>query len=116
MERGILTEKVKVALRDNASWADYVFADGYNLKALSQVEAYIKENKHLPGIESAEEIKKNGLDLGAMQVKQMEKIEELTLYAIEQEKRIKEQANLLKKQGQEIEVLKALVQKYIEKN
>lgn len=72
----------------NNGWADFVFEDGYKLPALSEVENFIEQNGHLPGIESAKEIEENGLSLGEMQGKQMQKIEELTLYAIEQEKKI----------------------------
>lgn len=108
VEKGILTEKVKVALRDNANWADYVFAADYKLRSLGEVETFIKENGHLPGIGSSTEIVKNGLDLGAMQAKQMEKIEELTLYAIEQNK-------ILEKQSKEIEELKAQVKMLLER-
>lgn len=110
VEKGILTERIKVSLRDNVNWADYVFAKDYELKSLSEVETFIKENGHLPGIEPASEILKNGLDLGAMQAKQMEKIEELTLYAIEQEKRIFSQAGQLQSQAEEIQKLKEQVQ------
>lgn len=99
VEGGILTEKVKVALRPSANWADYVFASDYKLMPLKDVEAFVKSNKHLPGISSAETLTKEGLDLGEMQAKQMEKIEELTLYAIEQNKKIE-------KQEKEIEELK----------
>lgn len=89
VEGGILTEKVKVALRNpDTNWADYVFEDTYNLMPLKNVEAFIKSNKHLPGIETAEEIIKNGLDIAEMQSKQMAKIEELTLYIIQQSKEI----------------------------
>ena len=95
---GILTTKVKVANYCSSSWADYVFASDYKLKPLSEVEAFIKENKHLPNVPSAIEIEKDGLDLADMQSKQMEKIEELTLYLIEMRKEIdllkKENANL----------------------
>ncbi len=88
VEQGILTEKVKVAVATSAAWADYVFADNYNLKSLSEVESFIKENKHLPNIPSATELEKEGLDLGVMQSLQMAKIEELTLYMIEMKKEI----------------------------
>jgi hypothetical protein len=97
---GILTEKVKVALASSFAWADYVFADNYNLKPLSEVETFIKANKHLPNIPSADELVKDGLDLGKMQSLQMEKIEELTLYMIEMKKEIES----LKKEN---EVLKS---------
>ena len=83
---GILTTKVKVANYCSTSWADYVFADDYQLKPLSEVESYIKENNHLPNIPSAEELEEKGLDLAEMASMQMEKIEELTLYMIQLEK------------------------------
>lgn len=109
VEGGILTEKVKVAMRYTGSdWADYVFADGYKLMPLREIESFIKANKHLPGIESAEELQKEGLDLGDMQRKQMEKIEELTLHLIEQNKTVE-------KQSKEIEELKSLVNALLEK-
>jgi hypothetical protein len=71
-------------------WPDYVFSSDYKLKPLSEVEEYIKVNGHLPGIESAAEVEKSGLSLSDMQIKQMEKIEELTLHMIQQEKEIEE--------------------------
>ena len=74
-------------------WADYVFNNNYQLKPLQEVEKFIEDNKHLPGIPSAEEIEKNGLQLGDTQKKMMEKIEELTLYVIELNKQIKELQN-----------------------
>lgn len=88
VEQGILTEKVKVAVASSPAWADYVFAADYKLKPLSEVEKFIDENNHLPNIPSADELVKEGLDLGKMQALQMEKIEELTLYLIEMKKEI----------------------------
>ena len=69
-------------------WADYVFDKKYNLKPLEEVEKFIEQNNHLPGIPSAAEIEKNGLQLGDTQRKMMEKIEELTLYMIALKKEI----------------------------
>ncbi|MGB3005691.1 MAG: hypothetical protein WBC06_04225 [Chitinophagaceae bacterium] len=69
-------------------WADYVFEESYQLPLLMDVEKFILQNKHLPNIPSADEIKKNGLQLGDTQTKMMEKIEELTLYLIEANKQI----------------------------
>lgn len=66
---------------------DYVFSSDYNLKSLKEVDEYIKKNKHLPGIPSAKHVKENGLELTSLVVKQMEKIEELTLYVIDWDKR-----------------------------
>ena len=108
VEGGILTEKVKVALRSTANWADFVFADNYKLMPLTEVEKFVAINKHLPGIDSASELTKNGLDLAVMQSKQMEKIEELTLYIIDQNKTIE-------KNQKEMEELKLQVKALIEK-
>ena len=102
VEGGIMSERVRVSLRNSLDWADYVFADDYKLMSLHEVEAFIKANKHLPKVDSSEDLAKNGLDLSSMQAKQMEKIEELTLYLIEQNKAIQ-------KQSQEIEALKEQV-------
>jgi len=74
----------------NTGGADFVFEDNYNLKSLNEVESFIKENKHLPEIPTAKEVQENGVSLGEMQTKLLQKVEELTLYIIEQEKRIKE--------------------------
>ena len=69
-------------------WADYFFDKKYILKPLDEVEKFILQNKHLPGIPSAAEIQLNGLQLGDTQKRMMEKIEELTLYMIEANKKI----------------------------
>ncbi|HSH67785.1 MAG TPA: hypothetical protein VLB84_18735 [Bacteroidia bacterium] len=71
-----------------ASWADFVFNNDYELKSLSEVEDFIKENKHLPEMPTSAEIEKEGLDVGEIQAKQMQKIEELTLYVIELNKKV----------------------------
>ena len=116
VEGGILTEKVKVALRSTSNWADYVFADDYKLMPLHDVEKFINANNHLPGIKSATELVQNGLDVAEMQAKQMEKIEELTLYVIQQEKKINEQKEVIEKYNAELELLKTQVKVLIEKN
>ena len=71
-------------------WFDHVFDKNYNLRTLSEVEEYINENHHLPEIPSQQEVNENGYNLGDMQGKLLMKIEELTLYIIELEKRISE--------------------------
>ena len=76
-------------------WADYVFDEKYKLPLLSDVEKFIQLNKHLPNIPTAAEIKKNGLSLGDTQKKMMEKIEELTLYMIEANKKIERLEKML---------------------
>lgn len=76
-------------------WADYVFDKKYKLNSLDEVEKFIEQNKHLPGVPSAAEIEKNGLPLGDTQKRMMEKIEELTLYMIEANKKIEKLEKLI---------------------
>ena len=80
----IRAEEIKVY----NTWADYVFSPAYELPTLKQVENYITQNGHLPNVPSAQEITEKGLPLGEMAKIQQEKIEELTLYIIAQNKRI----------------------------
>lgn len=70
------------------NFPDYVFASDYRLMPLQEVAAYIEANKHLPNIPSAAEVEEDGLSIGDMQVRQMEKIEELFLHMIESEKQM----------------------------
>ncbi|WP_242463751.1 hypothetical protein [Elizabethkingia anophelis] len=77
--------------------ADFVFEDSYQLPNLESVEKHIKEKKHLPEIASAAEMQKDGVNIGDFQIKLLQKIEELTLYSIEQNKLIKDQQERLKK-------------------
>jgi len=84
VEGKIAARGVKVTL---AGFADYVFDSTYQLRPLANLQQYIDQNKHLPGIPSAEEVKKDGgIELGEMNVKLLEKIEELTLYVLEMKK------------------------------
>jgi hypothetical protein len=103
---GIRTEKVKVDVATANGWADYVFKKDYRLRTLEEVEKHIAEKGHLPNIPSATEVEKNGINLGEMDVKLLEKIEELTLYSIEQNKQ-------LQNQSEEIRELKKQVQQLI---
>jgi hypothetical protein len=103
---GILTERLKIALTNTSNWADYVFESNYKLKPLNEVEKFTKSFKHLPGVPSAENIiKSGGIDVNEMLSKQMKKIEELTLYLIEQNKKIIELENKLKAMQQKIDTL-----------
>jgi hypothetical protein len=88
VETGILTEKVKVAIKNQADWNDHVFNNDYKLMSLKETETYVKENKHLPNIPSADEVVKNGLDLGKMDAALLGKIEELTLHLIQLSKKV----------------------------
>ena len=69
--------------------ADFVFADDYQLRPLSEVKTFIQENKHLPEIKSAQEMQENGVGINELQTQLLQKIEELTLYILQQEERIK---------------------------
>lgn len=100
VEKGIRTRKVKV---DQSTWADFVFEKDYVLMTLEEVGDFIKENKHLPGIPSANEVQKNGLNLGDNQAALLQKIEELTLYVIDQNKRISDLEEM-KKEFQQLKM------------
>jgi hypothetical protein len=95
----IRAKEVKV----ETGWADFVFKEGYRLPSLGEVKQHIEENKHLPGIPSEAEVQENGVNLGEMQAKLLQKIEELTLYVIQQQETIE-------KQQQMIEVLQEKVE------
>jgi hypothetical protein len=104
---GILTEEIRVALA--STWADYVFNKDYKLPTLAAVEKQIQNHGHLFNVPSAKEIAENGVELGEMAKIQQEKIEELTLYIIQQNKTNEAQNVALKIQNKEIEDLKILV-------
>lgn len=84
-----IMEEVRVELI--ANWPDYVFEENYDLRPIEEVETFVKENGHLPEIPSAADVKENGIALGEMDAKLLEKIEELTLYVIELNKAVKNQ-------------------------
>ncbi len=84
---------------ETGTWSDFVFEEDYNLPTLQEVEAHIKEKGHLPDIPSEKEVMENGISVGEMNAKLLQKIEELTLYVIEQQK-------TMIKQQQEIDELR----------
>jgi hypothetical protein len=84
VETGIRTRKVTV---DQASWPDYVFLPGYRLSPLDSLAGYIASNHRLPGIPSADSVATNGIELGAGEAALLKKVEELTLYVIELNKK-----------------------------
>lgn len=117
-------KEIKVTLTPTA---DFVFDENYDLPKLEEVERYIKEKKHLPEIASANVMEKEGVNVGEFQIKLLQKVEELTLYSIEQNKQLKSQSeriqqlqkenNVLKLQSEEINELKKIVQQLLtEKN
>ena len=86
----------ELVVQNFGSWPDYVFADDYDLLSLDELEASIKENKHLPGVPKAVEVEASGITVGDMQRRMMEKIEELTLYILQQNKRLGSQEQELR--------------------
>lgn len=88
----IRAKEIKV---EAAPWPDYVFEKEYQLKSLPEVEKFIAVNKHLPEIPSAQSVANEGVNLGEMQAKLLQKIEELTLHLIEQDKKLKKQEQLI---------------------
>ena len=87
----VVAEEIKVALQGN--WPDFVFENNYKLPTLEEVEDHINKNGHLINIPSAKEVEKTGIKLGQMNAKLLQKIEELTLYTLEQQKKIEKLEN-----------------------
>ena len=83
----IIAEEIKV---EDVTGADFVFDSNYALMPLSEIEAFIKANHHLPDVPSAAEMQANGIELGKMNMLLLQKIEELTLHVIQLQKRIDE--------------------------
>lgn len=83
----ILAKSIYVSI-NSSTWADYVFSKDYKLLPLNEVEKYYKKEKHLPGIPSAFDMEKNSINIAEMNAKLLEKIEELTIYIVELEKRV----------------------------
>lgn len=81
-----ICEELKIQI--SGSWPDYVFANEYKLTPLLELENFVTANRHLPNIPKAAEIEKSGMEVGDMQRRMMEKIEELTLYVIDLQKQI----------------------------
>lgn len=81
----IRAHEIKV---ETANWPDYVFAPGYKIASLAELAGYIKTNGHLPNMPSATEAESKGIDLGEMNRKLLEKVEELTLHLIEKDKEL----------------------------
>lgn len=116
---GMLSPKEKLSVNGNirareikvetTNWPDFVFSKSYSLPSLSQTEQYIAEKGHLPGIPSAKQVNENGVELGEMNAKLLQKIEELTLHMIALAKKTKQQEALNMQYQQEIKALKAKV-------
>ena len=106
----VRAREVKVSL-DN--WPDYVFEEGYKLPTLTDVAIFISENNHLPNIPSADDVVKGGIYLGDMNSRLLQKIEELTLYTIQQEELISNQDSRLQKVESENAEIKKLLEELL---
>ncbi len=89
----IRAKEIKV---ETANWPDYVFDSSYILSPLSRIESYIKRNGHLPDVPTEKEVNANGLNVGENQALLLKKIEELTLYIIQQQKQLEEQGKAIR--------------------
>lgn len=94
----------RIKVKAYTTWPDFVFAPDYDLPALSEVDAFIKQHKHLPDMPSEKEVNEQGQDLGEMNKKLLQKVEELTLYILKQDAQ-------LKRHEQEILQLKSSIEK-----
>ncbi|SHH28029.1 hypothetical protein [Flavobacterium defluvii] len=100
----IHSKEVKV---DMVGWSDFVFKKDYDLPTLEEVEKHIKEKGYLENIPSEKEVLKNGINLGEMNSKLLQKIEELTLYAIEQQKNTEKLMKIIEEQNKRLEALES---------
>lgn len=107
----------RVKVKAESGWPDYVFGKGYPLPDLTQLASYITEHKHLPGITPAALVAHEGIDIGVQQMALLKKVEELTLYLIDENKKLKDQNRRLEEQNkqlqtqqQEIEELKKMIE------
>jgi hypothetical protein len=101
----IHAQEVRIDVSAPMTVPDYVFAKEYKLKSLQEVESFIKQNSHLPEIPSAKELEKDGIQLAEMNLNLLKKIEELTLYAIEQQKNTDKLTKIIEEQNKRLEVL-----------
>ena len=93
----------KIKVKQYAAWPDYVFEPAYQLPSLGQLDAFIRENRHLPDMPAAADVaKEDGIDVSEMNTKLLKKVEELTLYLIEQNKRLEDQQERINRQEQQI--------------
>jgi len=97
----IRAKEVKV----ESDWADFVFEDDYKLRSLSELETFIQKNKHLPEIPTEDEVQKEGISVGEMNAKLLQKIEELTLYLLEQNQKMEAQALQIEQLNQKVNQL-----------
>lgn len=98
VEEGIMSEKVKVAVKNSADWYDNVFKDTYKRMSMEDLDNYIKQNRHLPDVPTTETVMKEGINLGKMNGILLKKLEELTLDVLD----LKKELDATKKQLEEL--------------
>ncbi len=98
VEEGIMSEKVKVAVKNSSDWYDNVFKDSYKRMSMEELDNYIKQNRHLPDVPTTETVMKEGIDLGKMNGILLKKLEELTLDVLD----LKKELDATKKQLEEL--------------
>lgn len=108
VEKGVVA--TDFAVTAPSTWADFVFADDYQLRPLREVAAFIQANKHLPDMPSEKVVKKEGYTVHEMTTKLLQKVEELTLYTIGQDQKINEQAAQIKALTDQLTEIKAMLQ------
>lgn len=109
----IRAKEIKVEGGDN--WPDYVFSKGYKYKTLPEIDLFIKANGHLPDMLSAKDVKNNGIDLGDMDKKLLQKIEELTLHLIDKDKQLSEVKTLSSRQEKRIAELESTMKMIVKR-
>jgi hypothetical protein len=103
--------RAKMLRVTQSGWPDFVFDKNYILPSIKELEHFVRANHHLPGIAAASEVEKEGLDIGDNQAALLQKIEELTLYMIQQNKRLEQQYTIIKHQQADIRKIKKQLQK-----
>lgn len=101
----------KVVVTLSGTWADYVFDDGYRLRPLDEVKSFVAEHRHLPDLPAAAAVERDGVDTADMLKRHMQKIEELTLYAIDVDARVRQQQEVIDAQAAVIAKQQALLER-----
>jgi hypothetical protein len=96
-------------------WCDFVFDKEYKLQPLKELEAYYKQNKHLPDVPSEAEVKENGIDMATMDAVLLKKVEESTLYIVQQQKELDAMKEEMKSMKKENEEMKNILAKFLKK-
>lgn len=107
--------KAEGVILNVGSFPDYVFASGYDLMSLSELQTFINKNKHLPKMPSEAEVLSEGADLGRINILLVEKIEEMTLYTLEQEQKLSNQQQQIDQLIQQLQAMQAQVNQLTKK-